>query len=76
MRRLQIKPAPRKRSPPAWAAPRWLLHGVIRQRQTEVYLHLIAQGARVGRPGAGAGARISLTPQLEARFREAFPERA
>jgi len=43
------------------------------QRQDRVYLHLIARVLE-SVASAGAGARVSLTPQLEARFREAFRE--
>src|SRR3989441_5155859 len=52
----------------------FLLHGVTGSGKTEVYLHLIARVlARVGQ-ALGLVPEISLTPQLEAVFRQAFPE--
>ena len=52
----------------------FLLHGVTGSGKTEVYLHAIAEVVRAGGQALVLVPEISLTPQLEARFRAAFPE--
>ena len=52
----------------------FLLHGVTCSGKTEVYLHLIASVIERGGQALVLVPEISLTPQLEERFRHAFPE--
>ena len=52
----------------------FLLHGVTGSGKTEVYLNLIAGVIERGGQALVLVPEISLTPQLEERFRHAFPE--
>jgi primosomal protein N' (replication factor Y) (superfamily II helicase) len=52
----------------------FLLHGVTGSGKTEIYLHLVAEALARGAQALVLVPEIGLTPQLEDRFRHAFPE--
>ncbi|MDR1275343.1 MAG: primosomal protein N' [Candidatus Accumulibacter sp.] len=52
----------------------WLLHGVTGSGKTEIYLRLIERTLAEGRQALLLTPEINLTPQLENRIKERFPE--